>query len=244
MPWLVSFAVICCLGGGERWDGERLALARTDQFGDQFTEVWPLDLFEPSSAILSGVVPGIGGGTDERARRLTVGEVDPVHGDDLVDDTGQLTTRLRALHLQRELRTIEFVDNLFEDADEDDVRFACVLQLMQPRQHLTRMQSVRAAHVLGAARSERFWLLFGVAKRQPAHCSDAVDENSFIAVRILKRAADALKMRPRVARCRRERRVWTANTARQIARCWPVVDANGGDRHVLHGEIAGLDIDK
>ena len=91
-------------GGGKRWDGERLAFAGTDQFGDQFTEVWLLDLFEPSSAILRRVVPGIGRGTDERARRLAVAEVDPVHGDDLVDDAGQLTAGLRALHLQREFR--------------------------------------------------------------------------------------------------------------------------------------------
>ena len=38
----------------------------------------------------------------------------------------------------------------FENADEDHVLAARMLQLMQPGQHLARVQAVGAAHVFGA----------------------------------------------------------------------------------------------
>ena len=73
---------------------------------------------------------------------------------------------LAPFHLQREFGAIEFVDDLFEDADEHDGLPACVLKLMKPEKHFARVKPVRAAGILSAARSERLRLLFRVAEKK------------------------------------------------------------------------------
>ena len=75
---------------------------------------------------------------------------------DLIDDAGQLAPGLRAFHLQLPRRDVEVVGDLLQDANEDHVHAARVLQLVQPRDHLARVQPVGAAHIfLAAAFGER-----------------------------------------------------------------------------------------
>ena len=97
-----------------------------------------------------------------------------------------------------------------------------------------------AAGALG----ERLRLLLGVAKRQPGDLSDAVDENRVVSVEILERAADGFVMCRAVGAGRRERWVRPADPAREVHGGAPVVDANGVDRHVLDGEVAGLAVEE
>src|SRR5262249_34407311 len=92
---------LCCferlvLGWG---NDERLTLTGAGQLFDQLAEMRLLDLIEAASAVLGGIVPGIGQRANEGAHRCTIPEVDPLHGDDLVDDAGQLAAGARALYL-------------------------------------------------------------------------------------------------------------------------------------------------
>src|SRR5262249_54078547 len=94
-----SFAVIESHGGsplGLR-DSFCRAIRTGNKFRDESSEVWLLDLLELSAAILRGEIPGIRIGADEGACRFAVAKVDPVHGDDLIDDRRQLARGLAAL---------------------------------------------------------------------------------------------------------------------------------------------------
>ena len=79
---------------------------------------------------------------------------------------------------------------------------------------------------------------------KPADGGDAVDEDGVVSIEIFERAADRFVMRLRIAGGRRKRRIWSADPAGEIARSRPVVEPDRVDRHVLHREIAGLDIDE
>ena len=67
---------------------------------NKFAEMRLLDLVEAAAAILRGPVPLVRRGADEAARQHAVAEVDPVHGDDLVEDAGQLAPGAGAFELQ------------------------------------------------------------------------------------------------------------------------------------------------
>jgi hypothetical protein len=96
-----------------------------------------LDLFESAAPILRGVLPRIWRGADEGSRRRAVAEVDPLHGDDLIDNARQLAPGLSAFELWLPGRDVEIVCESFQDCDEDDVLAARVLSLLQPRDQLT-----------------------------------------------------------------------------------------------------------
>src|SRR4051794_5218721 len=153
-----------------------------------------LDLLEPTGAVLRRIIPAIRSRAHERAHWDAVAEIDPVHRDDLVDDAGELTTSLGPFHLQREFDAIELIDNLFEDADKHDGLPACVLKLMKPEKHFARVESVRAAGVLSAPRSERLRLLFCVPKRKATKSGDTVDKNDAVLIEMLEFAANTCKM--------------------------------------------------
>ena len=122
-----------------------------EDFGDELSEVRRLGLIELSAAILGWVAPWIRRRAYEATGRVLIVELKEVHHDDLVDDGADLARHLGALHLEAVLdEAVEVVDDLLEDDDEDHVLLAHVLQLMQPHQHLARMQSVDAAQILGA----------------------------------------------------------------------------------------------
>src|SRR5260370_12683654 len=141
--------------------------------------MWLFDLLKPAGPILGRVPPRIRRCAHERTRRLAVAEIDPLHGDDLIDDTRQLPAGLAAFQLNLEFRAVEFVRNLFEDGDENDALSACVLQLVQPADHLAAMQSASAAGILLAgALAKGFRLLFGPTETQAAYGGEGVGKNN------------------------------------------------------------------
>src|SRR5260370_40934890 len=195
--------------------------------------MWLFDLLKPAGPILGRVPPRIRRCAHERTRRLAVAEIDPLHGDDLIDDTRQLPACLAAFQLNLEFRAVEFVRNLFEDGDEHDALSACVLKLVQPADHLAAMQSVCAAGILLAgALAKGFRLLFGPTETQAAYGGDAVDKDHVVFVEVFERTTDAFVMRRAVAgRCRKTR-VWSTDATRQITRGRPVVNPDGVDRQI------------
>ena len=89
------------------------------------------------------------------------------------------------------------------------------------------MQPVGAAHVFFAgAFGISFGLLLGPAKREACNSRQTVDENCLIAIEILERPADRLKMRRRIGRCWREALIWSADPAREIAGGRPIIQTN------------------
>src|SRR5262249_49750089 len=81
-------------------DGEGLALPGSGELLDQRAKVRRLQLFEPAASILRRKIPRIGVCADERAYRLAIAEVNPVHGDDFIDDRRQLAPGLCTLDLR------------------------------------------------------------------------------------------------------------------------------------------------
>ena len=71
--------------------------------------------------------------------------------------------------------TLKFVDDLLEDADEDHVLGARVLQLVEPQDHLASVQAVGAADVLAAG-------ALGIAS---GCCSAQRNESRVIAVMLV-----------------------------------------------------------
>src|SRR5262249_26235677 len=110
-----------------------------NQFLEQLAEMRLFDLLKSPAAVFCRVCPLVRLRADEGAHGLAVAEVDPVHGDDLVDNAGELAAGLRAFHLKAEFSATELVDDALEDANKDDVLLARVLQLMQPHQHFSRV---------------------------------------------------------------------------------------------------------
>src|SRR5690349_22009149 len=100
---------------------EGLALTGAGQLGEQLSEMRRFQLLETATAILGRVSERIRLGADEGTARLSVAEIDMLHGDDLVDDSGQFASGLAAFDLQLPGRDVEVVDDLFEDPDEDDI---------------------------------------------------------------------------------------------------------------------------
>ena len=97
---------------------------------------------------------------------------------------------------------------------------------------------------VAGALGDRLRLLLGVAKREPGDLGDAVDEDRVVAVKVWKRPADGFVMCRAVGAGRRKRRVWSADPARKVHGGAPIVDANGVDWHVPHGEVAGLGVEE
>src|SRR5262245_48172222 len=120
-----------------------------------------LQQLELSGSIAGRITPRVRRPTYEGTyRRLAVTKVDEIHRDDLINDAGKLTRGLLTFDLDRPLRALKFVEDLFEDANEDHVLAARVLELCQPGDHFSRVQAVGAADVLLAgALAESFWLL-------------------------------------------------------------------------------------
>src|SRR5260370_37775100 len=158
--------------------------------------MWLFDLLKPAGPILGRVPPRIRRCAHERTRRLAVAEIDPLHGDDLIDDTRQLAAGLATFQLNLEFRAVEFVRILFEDGDENDALSASVLQLVQPADHLAAVQPVGAACILLAgALAKTLGLLLCPAEREAADGGNAVDKNHIVPIEIFERAADAFEMR-------------------------------------------------
>src|SRR5262249_17392246 len=105
------------------------------------------DLAEPAAAILGRKSPPVRRGANEPALRLFAAfEIDPVHYDEFVNDAADLARHFGALHLDLESeRAIEFVEHLFEDADENNMLCPRMLKLVQPEHHLARVQPISAA---------------------------------------------------------------------------------------------------
>src|SRR5690606_38957553 len=102
----------------------------------QPAEVRGLDHVEATGAVLGRKAPGVQRLADEAALRLAAGVRDVGHGDDLVDDTRQLESGLRAVDLRLEDLAIKVVEPLVEDSYEPDMLSARVLQVGQPADHL------------------------------------------------------------------------------------------------------------
>lgn len=109
-------------------------------------EMRRLDQVQPTAAVLGREAPGVDRLADQRAvRRRSLLACDLVrpdlgHGDDLIDDAGQLEAGLAAVDLRHEDLAVEVVEPLVEDPDEDDVATARVLQVGEPAQHLAPVQ--------------------------------------------------------------------------------------------------------
>ena len=51
------------------------------------------------------------------------------HGDDLIDDAGQLEAGFAAIDLRAENTAIKIVELFIENADKDDIASACMLEM-------------------------------------------------------------------------------------------------------------------
>ena len=79
------------------------------------------------------------------------------------------------------LGPVEVVGDGLEDAEEDDVDGARLLQVHEPGEHLPRMEPVGAAQILlAAAVGEGLRLLAGPGEAQPAGGCDRVDEEGLV----------------------------------------------------------------
>jgi hypothetical protein len=83
----------------------------------------------------------------------------------LIDDRRDFPRSFATLGLQLPRCDSEFVDGTLKDANEDDVLFARVLQVIELQDHLARVQTIGAANVFFAgALAVSFRLLFGVTE--------------------------------------------------------------------------------
>ena len=96
-----------------------LSLCWCGELADKFAEVRFLDFLEPATAVFCWPAPLIRRRAHKRARRLAVAEIDPLHGDDLIDDAWQFAAGFAAFQLDLKFAAIELVGNLFEDRDEN-----------------------------------------------------------------------------------------------------------------------------
>src|ERR1700745_3346538 len=112
---VISRLLLVCL-----WCGVRKGFARMrrHQLGQQLAEVRFLQHLELSGAIAGRIAPWVWRADEGTGSRLTVAEVDEVHGDDLVDDAGELAPGLLAFELDAPFAVVKFVNHLLEDGDE------------------------------------------------------------------------------------------------------------------------------
>ena len=93
------------------------------------------------------------------------------------------------------------------------------------------------------------------SERASGCCSAQRNDNRLTAVmlstkmvsylsRFSSATADGFVMRLRITGRRRKGRVRTADATGQVARRLPIVDSDRIDRQILHGEIAGLDVEE
>src|SRR5262245_3390075 len=148
-------------------DNEGLALTRTGELLEQCTQIGWFELLESARTILGGIAKRVGIRAHERAHRLAVAEIDPLHGDDLVDDRWQLASGLGTLDLRLPGRDVELVDVLFQHRHKDNGLLARVLELVEPADHAACVQSVDAAQILAAAVAGRFRLLLRPGEAEP-----------------------------------------------------------------------------
>src|SRR5262245_56504929 len=214
----------------EGWNGS------IENFGDELAEVRRLGLVEFSATVLGWKSPRIWCRADETAGRIAIVELKEIHHNDFVDDGADLARHLGTLHLKAILdEAVEIVGDPLEDDDKDHVLLAHVLQLVQPHQHLARMQAVNAAQILGAsALGARLRLLLRRAEGKPVDSGNAIDEKRVVAIEAFEPSASALEVRLGIAAGRGERRVRPADADRDIARGFPVFDMDRIDRHILH----------
>src|SRR5262249_17974747 len=155
---------------------------------------------------------------------------DELHADDLVDDAGKLAPGLGALHLECPFNVVEIVNYFFKDADEDDVLGARVLQLMQPVDHLARVQTVSRAQVLSAATRYAIGVIFRIAKRKSANSGNRINKDRLILIEVFELAADNLIMLRTITGGSRKAWIGAADAACEVARRGPVVDPDSIDR--------------
>ena len=86
--------------------------------------------------------------------RLAVAEVEKIHRNDFIDDPWPFAAGPCSLALDLPFAAIELIDHMLEDADEDDVLFARVLQLIQPKNHFAPVHPYPPRVSLFPVRSE------------------------------------------------------------------------------------------
>src|SRR6476660_7478854 len=99
-----------------------------------------LDLLEAPAAIFSRVIPWVWRRANEAAIEDAIAEINPVVGDDFVNNRRQLSPGATAFELQTVLGPVEVVGDRLKNADEDHVDGARLLQIYQPRKHLACVQ--------------------------------------------------------------------------------------------------------
>src|SRR5262249_40010057 len=132
-------------------------------------------------------------------------------------------------HLDLPFGVIKVVDHLFEDANEDHVLGARVLQLVQPHQHFARVQAVGATQVLSAATRYAVRVIFRIAKRKPANSGNRIDKDRLILTEFFELAADNPIMLRTITGGSRKAWIRSADTTREVACGGPIVDPNGVD---------------
>ena len=100
--------------GGDR----RRSRRRLRELADELAEIRRLELIEAAAAILGRIAPRVGRGADEAACESAVAEVDPLIGDDLIDDTWELAAGTGAFKLQPVFGPVEFVRDGLKNSDE------------------------------------------------------------------------------------------------------------------------------
>jgi hypothetical protein len=98
---------------------------------DKGAKVGRLELVEFSAAVLRGIPPGIGTGANKGACRLAVAEVQPIHGDDDVDDAEDFARHPLAFRLELMFGPAVVIGDGFQRADKDDIFSACALKMME-----------------------------------------------------------------------------------------------------------------
>lgn len=239
-----------CRGLGRQAEGEPFGRrpGRAADLVHQPAEMGFLDRIEPPAAVLGRIAPGIDGVADEGPVRLAALIGHLRHGDDLIDDAGQLVAGLGAFDLRHEHAAVEVVQLLVEDADKPDVLGAGVLQVGQPSDHLAAVQPIGTAAV-GAAGAIREGFRLALAPLQaqaPRHC-DAVDEHGVVAVqrcRLAEAVAHRVEMGLAVGLIVTQRRVGAADEHRDITAFLPGPRPDAVAAPALDSQITGLQVEK
>ncbi len=106
-----------------------------------------LDHVEPAAAIFGGIAPGVQRLADEGTIRRAGSSLISAIVSTSSTMPGSSRPVLAAIDLRREDPAIEVVELLVEDADEDDVLGAGVLQMREPRDHFAAVQPVGATQI-------------------------------------------------------------------------------------------------
>ena len=205
-----------------------------------------LDQIETAAAVLGREAPLVQRLAYEGAVGLAtlVGHLS--HGDDLVDDAGQLVAGLRPVDLRGEEAPIEVIELLVEDSDEPDILRPRVLQVGQPADHLPAMQAVGTAHI-GAPGlvGEGFGLALAPLEAETAGDGDGVDEQRVVAVQcagLLEALADGSEVCRAVGLVIAQRRVGPADEDREVAAFLPGARSDAVAGPALNGQVPGFEV--